>query len=89
MHNAIANKLKRNDEHLQSVVTSSNPKILAVIRGLHANGIELKIMTAFKNAMFESDKVTDNHMLPMEEFERIRLYETQNRLDSVKEKLVD
>lgn len=88
MHNAIANKFKRNDDHLHNAWKHTNPKKIAIVQELHKNSIELRTMTALKNALFDSELVTESHLLPMEEFERIRVYETQNHLDSAKDMLI-
>ena len=40
-------------------------------------------MTAFKNALFDSELLVDNHLLPVAEWERIRKYETHHRLDAI------
>ena len=45
-------------------------------------------MTQLKNALFDSDLLQDNHFLPLDEFEKIRLYETYGTLDCVKEPLL-
>ena len=88
VHNAIANKFKRNDDHLISAYKLANPRKIAIIKELHANSVEFGTMSAFKNALFGSEHISEDYMLPLEEFERIREYETVHQLDSVRDKLV-
>lgn len=57
VHNAIANKFKRNDDHVMRTWNHTNPKKIALIKELHSNSVELATMTAFKNALFESKKL--------------------------------
>ena len=45
-------------------------------------------MTAFKNALFDSEELVDNHLLPVEEWERIRKYATHQTLDKLNEAIL-
>ena len=83
VHNAIANKSKTNDAHLERTLALTNPKKLAILQALHQASVEFKIMTALKNALFESEQLIDNHLLPLNEWKRIVAYETKNTLDGV------
>lgn len=40
-------------------------------------------MTALKNALYDSDKVVNRHMLPLDEYESIRKYNTLHLIDPV------
>lgn len=57
IHNAIANKFKRNDEHLEETMKVSNPGKVALIKALHNNNIGFTLITSLKNGLFESDKL--------------------------------
>ena len=54
-----------------------------ILEDLHDQSIEFRAMTAFKNALFDSEELEENHLLPLDEWERIRSYETRNILDKV------
>ena len=55
---------------------------------MHNCGVEFKCLNNFKNALFDSELIKSNYLLPVHEFERIRVYETQNSLDTVDQALV-
>ena len=85
VHNQIANKTKTNNEHMEMI---TNAKVLngakySILQQLHDHSIEFRAMTAFKNALFDSELLTDNHLLPLKEWERLRVYETGRDLDEV------
>ena len=73
VHNQVANKAKTNNEHLETIINSTvlNGGKAKILRELHERGVEFRAMTSFKNALFDSDKLYDNHLLPVEEWERI------------------
>lgn len=83
VHNAIANKSKTNDAHLERTLALTSPKRVQILQALHQNSIEFKIMTGLKNSLFESELLIDNHLLPLEEWKRIVGYITKNMLDNV------
>ena len=83
VHNAVANKSKTNDAHLERTLAMSSPKRVKILQALHQNSIEFKLMTGLKNAMFESELLIDNHLLPLTEWKRILVYTTKNMLDPV------
>jgi len=45
-------------------------------------------MTAFKNALFDSEELIENHLLPIDEWERIRKYETHERLNEINSAII-
>ena len=45
-------------------------------------------MTAFKNALFDSEELIDNHLLPVEEWEKVRKYETHQTLDKINQAIL-
>lgn len=45
-------------------------------------------MTSFKNLLFDSEYLKENHLIPLEEWERLRAYETSHVLDGVNSMLV-
>jgi len=91
VHNQIANKSKTNDQHMGRIIDSKvfNASKHKILRQLHNNCIEFRHMTAFKNALFDSEILEDKHLLPVEEWERIRKYETHDLLDPVNQALLD
>ena len=83
VHNAIANKSKTNDAHLERTLAMTSPKRVQILQALHQDSIEFKIMTGLKNSLFASELLIDNHLLPVEEYKRIIGYETKHLLDNV------
>ena len=57
VHNQIANKSKTNDHHMGRIIDSKvfNANKYNIIKQLHNNGIEFRHVTAFKNALFDSE----------------------------------
>ena len=88
VHNMIANKSKTNDEHLTNTLKLTNPRKVAILRSLHEKLIDVKVMTGLKNALFDSSKLVDSHLIPVEEYQRIRRYETKHLLDDQDELLL-
>ena len=46
-------------------------------------------MTSLKNELFDSDKLKDNHLLPLNEFNAILTKTTHGRLDNIAPKIVN
>lgn len=46
-------------------------------------------MTSLKNELFDSDKLKDNHLLPIDEFNKILKRSTKDRLDSIAPKILN
>lgn len=85
VHNQVANKAKTNNEHLETIINSRvlNPRKAKILRQLHETGVEFRAMTSFKNALFDSEKLGDNHLLPVEEWDRIRVRAGNAAIDAV------
>ncbi len=78
VHNQIANKTKSNYEHYEGILDPAilNSQKFVILKDLHEHVIEFKHLTGFKNELFDSDQLQDNHLLPKSEWERIRKYHT-------------
>ena len=50
---------------------------------MHEAGIEFRNLTAFKNALFDSEELVDNHLVPMSEWRELKQYHLQLKFDSV------
>jgi|SaaInl33SG_5_DNA_1037386.scaffolds.fasta_scaffold50319_2 hypothetical protein len=44
---------------------------------MHEAGIEFRNLTAFKNALFDSEELVDNHLVPMSEWRELKQYHLQ------------
>ena len=90
VHNQVQNKTKTNNEHYNDIIGSKilNQRKFKILKQLHEESVDFRIMTSFKNVLFESDLLKENHLLPMDEWERIRKYETYHFLDKINDSLV-
>jgi hypothetical protein len=39
---------------------------------MHEAGVEFRNLTAFKNALFDSEELVDNHLVPMDEWYELK-----------------
>ena len=44
---------------------------------LHATKVDFRMLTAFKNALFDSEELKDNHLIPLQVWKDILIYEMQ------------
>ena len=85
VHNQIANKNKVNVEHFKNIFNKSTftEQKRTLIQKMHEAGVEFRNLTAFKNAMFDSEELEDNHLVPMHEWTTHKKYYLHGSLDSV------
>lgn len=76
VHNCIANKNKINVEHFDSIYNKKvfTPKMQGLLQRLHNANVDFRSITQFKNALFDSEELKDNHLLPMSEWDSLRQY---------------
>ena len=77
MHNCLANKSKVNLDHFykiynNKVLNSRKKKIMEI---LHATKVDFRMLTAFKNALFDSEELKDNHLIPLQVWKDVLIYE--------------
>ena len=74
VHNCLANKRKSNVDHFKKIF---NSKVLtehkrALLKVMHKHGIDFRMLTAFKNALFDSEELIDNQFVPIAEFKELQ-----------------
>jgi hypothetical protein len=50
---------------------------------MHEQGVDFRMLTAFKNALFDSEELEDNHLIPMHVWKELKAYEMIYMLDEV------
>jgi hypothetical protein len=55
---------------------------------MHEESIDFRTMTSFKNLLFDSEELKENHLIPLAEWNKIRTYETNHILDGINDMLV-
>jgi len=53
------------------------------LRELHEHDIDFRMLMTFKNALFDSDELEDNHLVPIEVWNRVLDYEFQGKLGHI------
>lgn len=48
---------------------------------LHASGIDFRRLTSLKNALFDSEDLKENHLIPIKTWNELKEYEMRNELD--------
>ena len=56
------------------VLNSKKKKIIEI---LHETKVDFRMLTAFKNALFDSDDLQENHLIPLSSWKSILIYEMQ------------
>jgi|TARA_B110001450_G_scaffold224282_1_gene221825 hypothetical protein len=74
VHNCIANKNKSNIGHFDNIY---NKKVFTadkhkIIRIMHSSGVDFRRLTQLKNALFDSDDLMDNHLVPLKTFHELK-----------------
>lgn len=90
VHNCIQNKNKVNVEHFDKIFNKkvfSNAK-WSILKRMHEDNIDFRMLTSFKNALFDSEELTDNHLLPVSEWTQIKSYEMPHSLKPPLEKMI-
>ena len=67
VHNCVVNKNKVNTDHFHKIYNhkSFSKNKLKILQTLHANSIDFRKMVGFKNALFDSEELKDNHLVPI------------------------
>jgi hypothetical protein len=67
VHNCVVNKNKVNVDHFDKIYNkhSFNANKMKILRAMHEHSIDFNKLTSFKNALFDSELLKDNHLVPM------------------------
>jgi hypothetical protein len=52
---------------------------------MHECGVEFRNLTSFKNALFDSEELEDNHLVPISEWNELKSYHLHSKFDPVEE----
>lgn len=91
MHNCIVNKNKINLDHFykiynKKVLNARKHKILEI---MHETKVDFRMLTAFKNALFDSEELEDNHLIPLPVWKKTLLYEMQYCLNECEDLILE
>ena len=50
---------------------------------MHECSIDFRSLTALKNALFDSDNLEDNHLVPIDDWKKLKQYHLHRSLDPV------
>jgi len=67
VHNCVVNKNKVNVDHFDKIYSKKqfNNNKMRILRTLHEHSIDFNKLTAFKNALFDSEELRENHLVPV------------------------
>ena len=87
VHNQIANKNKVNVEHFKNIFNKKtfSDKKRALIQKMHECGVEFRNLTSFKNALFDSEDLEENHLVPLSDWKELKVYHLHSTFDPVEE----
>lgn len=85
VHNAIKNKNKINLEHFYKIYNKKvlNKRKHEIIAKMHEQHIDFRMLTAFKNALFDSEELEENHLVPLSVWKELKQYEMLYVLDDI------
>ena len=86
VHNCIANKTKTNFNHFSKIYNSKvfNENKYKIICKLHnCPSLDFRVMTQLKNALFDSDNLVDNHLIPVEDWDEQVEYLCQDKMKKI------
>jgi hypothetical protein len=77
VHNCIANKNKSNIGHFENIYNGKvfNSAKYKIMKIMHASGVDFRRLTSFKNALFDSDELKDNHLVTLKVWNDVKNYE--------------
>lgn len=91
VHNVIQNKNKINLDHFYKIYNRNvlNIKKHKIIAKMHEDKVDFRMLTAFKNAMFDSEELVENHLIPMHVWTELKAYEMIYMLDKVEPMILE
>jgi len=77
VHNCIQNKNKVNVEHFDKIFNKKvfSDKKWHILKRMHEDNIDFRMLTSFKNALFDSEELVDNHLVPLSEWVTSKAHE--------------
>lgn len=83
VHNQIANKNKVNVDHFKNIYNKKvfNDVRRNVVQQMHETGLDFRALASFKNALFDSEELEDNHLISKEIWTELKEYEMGTSLD--------
>lgn len=90
VHNCLANKPKNNVEFLEKIFNKNilNTQKRKILSAMHQRGIDFRMFSAFKNALFDSDDLTENQFVPLSVYYEIADYEMSHLLNGELNELI-
>ena len=85
VHNCIQNKQKSNVDHIANINKEYSKEKHTILKLLHEHDIDFRMLTQFKNALFDSEELEDNHLLSLDNWKSILKYEMHNILNPVEQ----
>lgn len=83
VHNCIANKNKSNIGHFDNIYNKKvfNDQKYKILKVLHASAVDFRRLTSLKNALFDSDYLRENHLVPISVWNELKEYEMKDELE--------
>ena len=83
VHNCIANKNKSNISHFENIYNKRvfNDRKHKIMTILHENSVDFRSLANLKNALFDSEMLRENHLVPLSEWTKEVKYQLKNALD--------
>lgn len=72
-------------EHFYKIYNKKvlNKRKHEIIAKMHEQHIDFRMLTAFKNALFDSEELEENHLVPLRVWKELKTYEMLYVLDDV------
>ena len=91
VHNVIANKTKINLEHFYKIYNKKilNKKKHQILQKMHEENIDFRLLMQFKNSLFDSEDLVENHLIPLSTWKEIKEYDMIFVLDNVEPMILE
>lgn len=92
MHNCVGNKTKSGIGHFDKIYNKKvfNENKFKIIKSLHEGDMDFRKISMIKNALFESDELEDNHLIPMSVWKKVvKQYCPNGELDAIEPKILE
>jgi len=79
VHNCLENKSKVNLDHFYKIYSNKvlNTRKKKILEIMHATKVDFRMLTAFKNALFDSEELVENHLVPLQVWKDTLIIEMQ------------
>lgn len=91
VHNCIANKNKTNINFVENIYNKKvfNEKKHKIMTILHENSVDFRSLANLKNALFDSEELRENHIVPLSVWKEQVKYQCQNALDPCEQLILE